>query len=96
MAKHRKTLEQKKLADLRRKFYSFDRVKRDLDQVRLGLDAISESKNVAITVSPTNKYPYLISDILKTGILTGLIIVMQIILFFLLKNHVLVLPMVKY
>lgn len=43
-----------------------------------------------------DNYSYLFHDLSKTGILTGGIIAAQLILFFLLKNHIIVLPMVKY
>lgn len=99
MANHRKTLEQKKIADLRHKFYSLDQTRlssnsKSFPSVRTNL--FSQSKNVATTASLTNKYPYLLHDILKTGVLTGLILIVQIILFFLLKNKIIVLPAVGY
>jgi len=102
MAKHRKTLQQKKIADLRHKFYSFD-------QVRLGFDSknipsvksntfpeTKDIKNVSTTIYPMNKYPYLLHDIAKTGILTSSIVAIQLILFILLKNKIILLPMVNY
>lgn len=99
MAKHRKTLKEKKVADLRHKFYS-------LDGVRLGFDAknipfvktkiFSEIKNDLIPTATTSKYPYLLHDILKTGVLTLSIIGIQLILFVLLKNKIIALPMVQY
>lgn len=99
MAKHRKTLEQKKIADLRHKFYSFD-------QAQLGFDAknissvktktLSEIKNDSISIATANKYPYLLHDILKTGVLTLSIIGIQLILYVLLNNKIIALPMVNY
>lgn len=99
MARYRKTLKQKKIADLRHKFYSFDQAQlgpnsKSVPSVKPNV--FSQAKNVATTASLTNKYPYLLHDISKTGILTGVILIVQIILFFLLKNHILVLPIVKY
>jgi len=102
MAKHRKTLEQKKIADLRHKFYSLDKAQLGLDSKNvpsLNTKAFSEIKNDPISITNANKYPYLLHDlrdILKTGILTISIIAVQLILFVILKNKIIVLPMVSY
>ncbi|MEK7533961.1 MAG: hypothetical protein AAB600_01350 [Patescibacteria group bacterium] len=99
MAKHRKTLEQKKIADLRHKFYGLDRVRRGFDSKNipsLNTKAFSEMKNDSISITSVNKYPYLLHDILKTGILTISIIAVQLILFVILKNKMIVLPMLSY
>ena len=97
MGKHKKTLEQKKISDLRRNLYTFNTSQSVLNQTVNRLDSKTSPLPVKSTTSfSINQYPYLISDISKTGILTGIIILAQIILYFLLKNHILVLPMVKY
>lgn len=121
MAKHRKTLQQKKIADLRHKFYSLDGIRRgfnaknvpfktssssfweasatpesDLFRARPRDSRQSQNDGLEIRLATLNKYPYLLHDISKTGILTLSIIAIQLILFVLLKNHILVLPMVKY
>lgn len=92
MAKHRKTLEQKKIADLRHKFYSFDA--KNISSVKT--KTLSEIKNDSISIATANKYPYLLHDILKTGVLTLSIIGIQLILYVLLNNKIIALPMVNY
>jgi len=82
MHKHRKTLKEKKRADLHHKFYTAE----PLDKIFIDQHPISVK-------SP---YPYLMQDVLKTGILTAGIVAVEVILFFLLKKQILVLPMVKY
>lgn len=96
MGKKRKTYKEKIIADLRRKVYSLEA------QKPLSWEA-KESKiisnmpfhNKATTVS-ISSHPYLTKDIFKTGILTVAIFFLQFVLYFLLKNHILVLPIVKY
>ena len=46
--------------------------------------------------SHINNYSYVVGDLKKTGILTGSVIIAQLILFYLLKTHIIVLPMVRY
>jgi hypothetical protein len=43
-----------------------------------------------------NEYPFRIKDLAKTAILTVGIFIFQIILFLLLKNHVLFIPGISY
>lgn len=90
MNKHRKTLKEKKLADLRRKFYNGAPLSK--------IEPVQTSVSIKSTpaASSINKYPYLIKDTLKTSILTCAIVAAQVILFFLLKKQILVLPMAKY
>jgi len=91
MAKYRKTLKEKKRADLRRKFiFKTDHL------TKISTDYTPISVESAPVVSITNKYPYLMQDVLKTVILTCAIVTIQVILFFLLKKQILILPMVKY
>ncbi|MBI2028326.1 MAG: hypothetical protein HYT07_01830 [Candidatus Levybacteria bacterium] len=89
MAKH-KTLEQKKLADIRREHFVYSLENKDQPSIHLPSAAKSQT---AITVSP---YSYIRQDILKTGILTLSIIGVQIVLFFLLKNRIIVFPNITY
>ena len=92
MSKHRKTLEQKKIADLRHKVYAFK-----INNIpSLEPNALTTEAKIASSTASVNKYPYLLHDILKTGILTGSIVILQTLLLFLLKKHILILPMVKY
>jgi len=84
-ARHKKTRKEKIIADYRHQVYI-------LKNKDLPLN------NDATTTIGTESYSntYILNDILKTGILTGSIIAAQIALFFLLKNHVITLPIVKY
>jgi len=97
MAKKRKTREQKKLADLHHKFIHA-LASQTPPAVKIQIqskDLISPSNKPNQRIS-TNKYPYLIKDLSKTGILTLGILAFQIILLTLLKNHVVTIPGIGY
>ena len=97
MAKQRKTREQKKLADLRHTF-THALVSQTPSAVKIQFqskDIISPSIKPNQQIS-TNKYPYLIKDLFKTGALTLGILAFQIILFVLLKNHTVTIPGIGY
>ncbi|MEK7517724.1 MAG: hypothetical protein AAB583_04190 [Patescibacteria group bacterium] len=79
-AGHKKTREQKIAADLRRQHFAYT-------------ETASHSISNASAIST---HSYIKHDILKTFLLTAFIIGFQIILFILLKNHIIVLPMVSY
>lgn len=93
MSKHKRTREQKKIADLRRQIY-----------YSLGKDHVStfeinhpkEKENKFRSSVLINAYPFLARDILKIGILTATILTLQVILFFLLKKHIITLPNISY
>ena len=101
MAKARKTREQKKLADLRHNF-THSLVKNTYSKPNSEAKTTLDVKENPITLLKTqsiislNEYPYLMKDLSKTGILTALILGLQIILFFLLKNHTLKIPGLIY
>ncbi len=88
MAKRKKTLEQKKLADMHRQVYS--------------LNNYSPVSPLKKEIPSTYKQPistttlYLKHDILKTLSLTLAILGLQILLFILLKNHIIKVPLVSY
>ena len=85
----RKTRRQKIIADLHRQLYSLKSQK---------VPSFGEKSTASIStllVEP-QKYNYLIADISKTGIVTGAILIAQLIFFFLLKNHLLVIPGIGY
>jgi len=96
MGKKRKTYKEKIIADLRRKLYRQD------SQKPFALEAkepkITNNMPIYTQVSTVSisLHPYLTKDIFKTGILTGAILFLQVVLYFLLKNHIFVLPMVSY
>lgn len=96
MAKRKKTRQQKIIADLRRKLQM---EKRSVSSEMI-LD-VKHGKDIPVKTSQDvkpalSKYPYLMHDLYKTGILTGGIIIAQLVLLFLLKNYIVVLPMVRY
>jgi hypothetical protein len=88
MTKHKKTRREKIIADYRHQVYVLEN-----NNAPLSLS------NFAPTIAIDNN-PYLnthiAKDVLKTGILTGSIILAQIILFFLFTKHIITLPIVKY
>ena len=97
MAKKRKTKEQKRLADLR---HTFRHVL--VSQVSSTPKISAQSKeSISLSYRPNPQglvttYPYLKKDLSKTSILTLGILIFQIILFALLKNHVLTIPGIGY
>lgn len=97
MAKKRKTRDQKKLADLHHKFVH-TLTSQTLPAVKIQIQpkaTVSPSSKPNQLIS-TNKYPYLIKDLSKTGTLTMGILAFQIILFILLKNHIATIPGIGY
>ena len=92
MGNKRKTRKEKVIADLRRQLYSF----KGHNIVTSEPKVLLQPKTLPTSPALVNRYPYLISDVLKTGILTMLILACQIILFLILKNHVIKLPGVVY
>ncbi len=83
---HKKTRKEKIIADYRHQAYT------------LGNKTFTPSpeiETIMVNKSPYS-YAYVLPDVLKTGLLTFSIVAGEIILFFLLKNHIIILPMVKY
>lgn len=93
MGKKQKTRKQKIIADFRRELYSLRSQNIAPLQPKVSLDPQME---LMVPSTMVNAYPYLLPDILKTAILTISISAMQIILFFLLKSHILKLPGISY
>ena len=96
MGKRRKTYKEKIIADLRRKVYSLEAQKQfplEAKEFKIINNMPFHNKATAVSIS---SHPYLTKDVFKTGILTGAILFLQVVLYFLLKNHILTLPMVKY
>ena len=90
MAKKRKTRQQKKQADLR---HNFTHTFVNTTHLEAKID-IETKENIKLN-SP-NVYPYLVKDLSKTGLLTTTILGFQLIIFFLLKNHILSIPGLSY
>ena len=97
MAKKRKTRDQKKLADLHHKFvHTLTSQTPPAVKIQIPVKhpiSLQSRPNQSIS---TNKYPYLIKDLSKTGILTVGILAFQIVLFILLKNHIATIPGIGY
>jgi hypothetical protein len=94
MAKKRKTKEQKKLADLRHNFeHTYKLPASPSVSIKPAYNTKIEAKTSTISI---NSYPFLKKDLSKTGLLTLGILAFQIILFFILKNHIIVLPGINY
>lgn len=103
MAKKKKTRQQKIIADLRKQL-----LKDDLSSQKIqtqSLDDSFEKKLVssdAITLNPTKQnnqtinFSYLIHDLKKTAMLTLSVIILQIALYILLTNRLLILPGLTY
>ncbi len=94
-AKKRKTRKDKILSDLHRKTsYRVDVTPFASPVVK----STPEAKIIIPRVQKSNidKYPYLIKDISRTGMVTASIIAFQILLFIILKFHVLKLPGISY
>jgi hypothetical protein len=96
MAKKRKTREQKILADLRHNFrHNLISEAPAAGKVKLQLVPITTEQKPQTAIA-LNSYPYLVQDLVKTGVLTLFIFAFQIILFTLLKNHILTIPGIGY
>ena len=97
MAKKRKTREQKILADLRHNFrHTFVSQVAPTERIQTQPKNIISSSYRPNPQTSTNAYPYLVKDLSKTGILTLCILAFQIVLFALLKNHILAIPRIGY
>jgi hypothetical protein len=94
MAKKRKTRDQKKLADLRHNFkhaYTFVESRSAQEKPQIA----EKFENLTATVS-VNAYPYLKKDLSKTALLTLGILIFQLVLFTILKNHIFVIKGLTY
>jgi hypothetical protein len=86
MSKHKKTRKEKIIADYRHQVYI---LKNNIPLSNPTATAIAVRESPDFTVN-------ILKDVLKTTILTCTIVVAQLILFFLLKRHIINLPIVKY
>lgn len=96
MGKRRKTYKEKLISDLRRKVYSLEGLNTASFEPEKKNQQANRPSSTSSAVLLQNPYPYLLKDISKTAILTGSIIAVQILLFFVLKKHIVVLPWVSY
>ena len=88
----RKTRKQKITADLHRQLYKLQSHK--VPSLEKEIPRIKETSPTLL--AEPQKYTYLTADISKTGVVTGLILIAQLIFFFLLKNHLLKIPGINY
>jgi hypothetical protein len=96
MAKKRKTREQKILANLRHNFnHTFTSETSPAGKIQAQITPVLLKQSTQKTVA-LNSYPYLAKDLTTTAILTLGIFISQIILFTLLRNHVLLIPGISY
>jgi hypothetical protein len=84
--KHKKTRREKIVADYRHQIY-----------VLKNENIPSDTPAPAIVINENSYFhTHVLKDVRRTGMLTCAIVAAQIILFFLLKNHLITLPMIKY
>ncbi len=92
----RKTRRQKITADLHRQLYKLQSQKvTSLEKDTPKLENKIEKATITLVVD-SQKYNYLIKDISKTAIVMGTILLAQLIFFFILKTHLLVIPGISY
>jgi hypothetical protein len=84
--KHKKTRKEKIIADYRHQVYVLE--KNNLP--------LNNSSPVAVINEKSNFNALILKDVLRTGILTSIIIAAQIIFFFLLKRHIFSIPSLNY
>lgn len=99
MGKKKKTREQKIIADLRNQLaqtapsYTLSKT----EEHRQEKHVYNPLQSPQTTVKVSNgTYAYLSHDLIKTGILTASLTGIQLVLFFLLKNHIVRIPMLSY
>ena len=92
----RKTRRQKITADLHRKLYKLQSQEASsFEKEAPKTETIIEKVSPALLID-SQKYSYLIADISKTAIVTGAILVAQLIFFSILKMHLLKIPGINY
>lgn len=105
--KHKKTRKEKIIADYRHNVYTLknksstsfsrdDTSNHEVFEKVLDKNLTISAPTVASVTVNTNSYSYVINDVVKTGALTSFIIAGELILFFLLKNHILKIPGIVY
>ena len=91
MSRHKKTRQEKVAADLRRQQFVYT-----LESKNFSTPILSKDKPNVLPISSISVYSYVKNDVLKTFLLTLAISGFQVILFLLLKNHVLKIPGLIY
>jgi|GEM_PF-2380313 len=103
MSKRKKTRQQKIISDLRRKTQPQsshpekpEQSKPTLPSYSFQVSSMNSSESVSKNDITATSYPFLIHDLKRTGILTFIFIAAELLLFFLLKQHIVKLPMISY
>lgn len=98
MRKHKKTRKEKLIADLHRKLQLQKRVATVNSAPQYRIEKTFRAKQTIQTDSIVVKSlsPYLLHDFLKTLFLTFGIVVIQVVLFALLKTHTIVFPFIRF
>ena len=86
MSKHKKTRKEKIIADYRHQVYILKNKNTPFDIPPV---AVTTNEDAHFSV-------YALKDVLKTGLLTCSIVAAEIILFFLLKRHIILIPNLNY
>jgi hypothetical protein len=102
MSKRKKTKKEKIIADLHRKLHSQTPIS-DTTASRHVAPQQSvytyKARPTTVTKTPvvlTTNLPHVKHDLLKTTMVTSAIIIAQLFLFYLLKSHIIMIPMVRY
>jgi len=89
--KHQKTRKEKIIADYRHNVYTLETSISPLPSPSLNV-ALSD-----VVINPNSQsYSYVLKDVLKTGLLTLSIIVGELVLYFLFKNHIIAILRISY
>ncbi len=108
MAKFKKTKQQKIIAQLHRKLQLQSRliskphenIEKEVLENIVEKDLVSKHANTSIQTKTLPIAPesvaYVYKDLMKTAILTSAVTLSQLAFFFLLKKHILILPMINY
>lgn len=104
MSKHKKTRQEKIISDLRHKLQIQNQITSSPETPTLKYEfkrnsgigvksnTIKFNNQQKTNLTEVKTYPYLIHDLLKTGILTLSIVILECLLLFSLKSHMLNLP----
>lgn len=95
MSKHKKTRQEKIIADLRRQLLQTERII-PLSSPQSVSEESQQYNNSPVRVSSLQTAPYLFSDLLRTSLVTCAIIAGEFTLLFLLKKHLIILPTLSF
>lgn len=96
MSRHKKTRQQKVIADLRRKLTTIDTPSSETLKQKLSVKPAFSYTTPPSSALSSSSLPYLKQEIRTILILTALLIITEIILYILLTKQILTIPMVSY